>query len=228
MEKLNYEHPKDQIVEFMKRIYGYGMTTTSGGNLSILDDNGDMWISPGGIDKGTLQREDIVCVKADGTIVGRHKPSSEYPFHRAVYKMRRDVRALLHAHPPALVSFSVAGKIPNTYVHPTAKRICGTVGYAPYEVPGSEALGKNVAAAFAAGHSTILLENHGACCVGATLLQAFQRFETLDFCARLINSAIQTGEPKYLTETDLEFHGLDRNNDFHPFMPDFHSKCATK
>ncbi len=223
MEKINYAHPKDQIVEFMKRIYGYGMTTTSGGNLSILDDNGDMWISPGGIDKGTLQREDIVCVKADGTIVGRHKPSSEYPFHRAVYKMRRDVRALLHAHPPALVSFSVAGKIPNTYVHPTAKRICGTVGYAPYEVPGSEALGKNVAAAFAAGHSTILLENHGACCVGATLLQAFQRFETLDFCARLINSAIQTGDPKYLTETDLEFHGLDRNHEFHPFMPDFHS-----
>ena len=169
MEKINYAHPKDQIVEFMKRIYGYGMTTTSGGNLSILDDNGDMWISPGGIDKGTLQREDIVCVKADGTIVGRHKPSSEYPFHRAVYKMRRDVRALLHAHPPALVSFSVAGQIPNTYVHPTAKRICGTVGYAPYEVPGSEALGKNVAAAFAAGHSTILLENHGACCVGSTL-----------------------------------------------------------
>jgi L-fuculose-phosphate aldolase len=137
--------------------------------------------------------------------------------------MRRDVRALLHAHPPALVSFSVAGQIPNTYVHPTAKRICGTVGYAPYEVPGSEALGKNVAAAFAAGHSTILLENHGACCVGSTLLQAFQRFETLDFCARLISSAIRVGEPKYLNETDLEFHGLDRNHEFHPFMPDTHS-----
>ena len=216
----SFVHPCDQIVDIMKRLYGYGMTTTSGGNLSIMDANGDMWISPGGIDKGTLRREDIVCVKADGTIVGLHKPSSEFPFHRAIYKMRPDVKGILHAHPPTLVSFSVAGQVPNTLVHATAKNICGTVGYAPYEVPGSEALGKNVAAQFAAGHSTILLENHGACTAGATLLQAFQRFETLDFSARLILHACQLGTPHYLTETDVEFGNLDRNTEFHPFLPD--------
>lgn len=219
MENLNFVHPRDQIVEIMGRIYGYGMTTTSGGNLSILDPNGDMWISPAGVDKGTLRREDIICVKADGTIEGPHRPSSEYPFHRAIYKMRPDVKAILHAHPPALVSFSVAGQIPNTYVHPTAKQICGTVGYAPYEVPGSEALGKNVSAAFAQGHSTILLENHGACTAGATLLQAFQRFETLDFCARLITHAMTLGKPCSLNETDLEFHQVDRNFGFGEFLP---------
>ncbi len=223
MDRIDYIHPSDQIVEIMERIYGYGMTTTSGGNLSILDDDGDMWISPGGIDKGSLRREDIVCVKADGTIIGRHKPSSEFPFHRALYKIRPDVKAILHAHPPALVSFSIAGQIPNTNVHPTSKLICGTVGYAPYEVPGSEALGKNVAAAFAEGHSTILLENHGACTAGATLLQAFQRFETLDFCARLINCAIQLGKPHYLDETELEFSRIDRNNQFRPVPMDYHS-----
>lgn len=223
MEAINFEHPRDQIVEFMNRIYGYGMTTTSGGNLSIMDSSGDIWISPAGIDKGTLQREDIVCVKADGTIEGRHRPSSEYPFHRSVYEMRPDVKAILHAHPPMLVSFSVAGKIPNTQVFATAKDICGVVGYAPYEVPGSEALGRNVGAAFAAGHSTILLENHGACCAGATLLQAFQRFETLDFCARLINGAFRLGEPKYLTDTDMEFSHIDRNFRFVPFTPESRS-----
>ncbi|MGN0879183.1 MAG: class II aldolase/adducin family protein [Oligosphaeraceae bacterium] len=223
MEAINFEHPRDQIVEFMNRIYGYGMTTTSGGNLSIMDSSGDIWISPAGIDKGTLQREDIVCVKADGTIEGRHRPSSEYPFHRSVYEMRPDVKAILHAHPPMLVSFSVAGKIPNTQVFATAKDICGVVGYAPYEVPGSEALGHNVGAAFAAGHSTILLENHGACCAGATLLQAFQRFETLDFCARLINGAFRLGEPKYLSDTDMEFSHIDRNFRFVPFTPECRS-----
>lgn len=222
MEAINFEHPRDQIVEFMQRIYGYGMTTTSGGNLSIMDSSGDMWISPAGIDKGTLTREDIVCVKADGSIEGRHRPSSEFPFHSSIYKMRPDVKAILHAHPPMLVSFSVAGKIPNTQVFATAKNICGNVGYAPYEVPGSEALGKNVGAAFAQGHSTILLENHGACCAGATLLQAFQRFETLDFCARLINHAYRLGEPKYLTDTDLEFSQINRNHQFVPFTPDQH------
>lgn len=220
MEAINFEHPRDQIVEFMNRIYGYGMTTTSGGNLSIMDSTGNMWISPAGIDKGTLQRDDIVCVKADGSIEGVHRPSSEFPFHRSIYKMRPDVKAILHAHPPMLVSFSVAGKIPNTNVFATARKICGTVGYAPYEVPGSEALGRNVGAAFAEGHSTILLENHGACCAGSTLLQAFQRFETLDFCARLINGAFRLGEPKYLSDMDLEFSQIDRNFKFIPFSPD--------
>ena len=132
MENMNFTHPKDQIVDIMQRIYGYGMTTTSGGNLSIMDADGDMWISPGSVDKGTLRREDIICVKANGEVVGPHKPSSEFPFHRAIYKLRPDVMAILHAHPPALVSFSVAGRIPDTSIHATAKMICGTVGYAPY------------------------------------------------------------------------------------------------
>ncbi len=52
-------HPADQLVTIMERIYSYGMTTTSGGNLSILDDNGDIWITPGGVDKGSLTRKDI-------------------------------------------------------------------------------------------------------------------------------------------------------------------------
>ena len=223
MEKICYAHPRDQIVEFMQRIYGYGMTTTSGGNLSILDAEGNMWISPGGIDKGTLRREDIVCVRPDGSVEGIHKPSSEFPFHRAIYNMRPDVKAILHAHPPALVSFSVAAKLPNTAVHPTINKVCGTVGYAKYEVPGSEALGKNVAAAFAAGHSTILLENHGACTAGATLLQAFQRFETLDFCARLILRSSRLGETKYLTDTQIEFSNIDRNGEFTAFVPESHT-----
>ncbi|MBQ9368283.1 MAG: class II aldolase/adducin family protein [Victivallales bacterium] len=221
MENVMFEHPRDQIVEIMQRIYGYGMTTTSGGNLSVLDSSGNIWISPASIDKGTLQRDDIVCMTPDGECIGRHRPSSEYPFHRAIYKNRPDIKAILHAHPPALVSFSVAGQIPNTSVHSTIKQVCGTVGYAAYEVPGSEALGKSVSDAFAQGHSTILLENHGACCVGATLLRAFQRFETLDFCARLICSSIQLGKkPFYLSETDIEFNQVDRNLNFHPFIPD--------
>ena len=80
--------PADQLVMIMERIYGYGMTTTSGGNLSILDENGDIWITPGGVDKGSLTRDDMVCVKSDGTIVGKHKPSSEFPFHKMMYETR--------------------------------------------------------------------------------------------------------------------------------------------
>ena len=92
--KFDLLPPREQIVTIMKRIYGYSMTTTSGGNLSLLDSNGDVWITPAGIDKGALTPEDIVCVKADGTVEGTHSPSSEYPFHRAIYAMRPDFRAI--------------------------------------------------------------------------------------------------------------------------------------
>ena len=79
--KFELLHPKDQLVMMMDRIYRYGLTTTSGGNISILDGDGDIWITPGGIDKGSLTREDIVCVKPDGTVLSKHKPSVELPFH---------------------------------------------------------------------------------------------------------------------------------------------------
>src|SRR5208283_4251013 len=96
-------HPKDDILRTIERIYRYRMTTTSGGNLSIREPNGDIWITPASLDKGGLRREDIVCVKADGSILGAHKPSSEFPFHRAVYERRPDLAAVVHAHPVALV-----------------------------------------------------------------------------------------------------------------------------
>ena len=193
MSCSQYVHPSDQIVEFMQRIYDHGMTTTSGGNLSIMDENGDMWISPGGIDKGSLRREDIVCVRADGTIEGIHKPSSEYPFHRAMYRIRPEIKAIVHAHPPALVSFSIAGKVPDTAVLAEAARICGEPGFAPYEVPGSEALGRNIAEVFRRGHRAVLLENHGVVVGGASLPETFACFEMLDFTARALYQATLLG-----------------------------------
>src|SRR4051812_2072894 len=60
-------HPRDEIIDTMQRIYSYKMTTTSGGNISIRDAADDIWITPARIDKGSLTRWDIVCLRADGT-----------------------------------------------------------------------------------------------------------------------------------------------------------------
>ena len=87
-------HPADQLVMIMNRIYYYGMTTTSGGNLSIKDDNGDIWITPSGIDKGNLTRADMCQVKPDGTVIGPHKPSVELPFHSEIYRRRPDLKGI--------------------------------------------------------------------------------------------------------------------------------------
>ncbi|MAP09897.1 MAG: aldolase, partial [Rhodopirellula sp.] len=80
------QHPRDRIMQTMDRIYRYRMTTTSGGNLSIRDSEGNIWITPARVDKGNLTRNDIICVRADGSVDGPHPPSSEFPFHKAIYE----------------------------------------------------------------------------------------------------------------------------------------------
>ena len=138
-------HPRDELAMTLDRIYNYKMTTTSGGNLSIKDDHGDIWITPARVDKGQLSPKDIVCVKPDGTLVGPHPPSSEFPFHKAIYEARPDIASIVHAHPMALVAFSCAQKTPDTKVFPTAWNTNGLVGFAEYGVPGSEDLGTKIA-----------------------------------------------------------------------------------
>jgi L-fuculose-phosphate aldolase len=202
---MNFQllHPRDQLVAIMNRIYHNGMTTLSGGNLSIRDSNGDIWITPSGVDKGELTTKDIVCVKTDGTLDGSHRPSSEYAFHNAIYQRRPDLSAIVHAHPPALVSFSIGREVPDTRIIPQANRVCGPVGYAPYALPGSEKLGENIATTFAAGHNIVILENHGVAAAGTSLLDAFQRLETLDFCARTLIRAGSLGTIQTLSEPAL-------------------------
>lgn len=203
---LDMLHPADQLVMFMERIYGYGMTTTSGGNLSILDDNGDIWITPGSIDKGSLTRNDMVRITPDGEIIGNHKPSSEYPFHQHIYKARPDIKAVLHAHPPALVAFSIVRKLPHTSLIPNVKFSCGEIGMAKYGLPGSTDLGDKIAAEFSKGFNTVLLENHGVVIGAKSMFDAFKSFETLDFSARLEIDANNIGTPKTLTAEQIDWY----------------------
>ncbi len=206
---MNFQllHPADQLVMIMERIYEYGMTTTSGGNLSILDDNGDIWITPGSVDKGSLTRNDIIQVKSDGTVVGIHKPSSEYPVHERIYRTRPDIKAILHAHPPALVAFSIVRQIPEVKLIPNVSQICGTVSIAPYDVPGSLGLSKKIAAEFAKGHNVVELENHGVFLGAEDLFRAFMAFETLDFCARLEIDARYIGQVRTLSDKAIQLSG---------------------
>lgn len=213
-------HPAEQISIIIGRIYRSGMTTTSGGNLSIMDGNGDMWITPAGIDKGSLRPEDIMCVKADGTIVGPHRPSSEYPFHKAIYKMNPKARSVIHAHPPGLVTFSVVHKIPDTSIIPQARAVCGPVGFAEYALPGSELLGKKIVEEFRKNpdYKAVIMENHGVVLYGEDIADAYQRFETLELCARTILNAKTLGEPKYLTADQITRHEMAVNTPFEHFM----------
>lgn len=197
-------HPREQIIKIINRIYTRVMTTTSGGNISIKDEDGNIWITPSAIDKGTLGTSDVVRIKPNGEIIGKHKPSSEFPFHKAIYDVRPDIKSVIHAHPPALVSFSIVHQLPNTNVIPQAKNICGPIGYAKYKLPGSDKLGDVIAAEFDKGHKAVIMENHGIVLGGTDLDDAYQRFETLEFCASTLLYAQMVGEPTYLKDTQIK------------------------
>ena len=203
MTERDIIHPADRLVAAMERIYSYRMTTTSGGNLSIRDGDGTVWITPARVDKGALRREDIVAVRADGTVEGSHKPSSELPFHLGIYAARPDLRGIVHAHPVALVAFSICGKAPDTRLFPKSHAICGEVGFAGYALPGSRLLGERIAEVFAGGPSCVMLENHGVVVGGEDFQTAFTRFETLEFTAKTLIKAGALGGAKVLDPTRI-------------------------
>lgn len=199
--RLEMMHPADQLVVTMNRIYHGGMTTTSGGNLSILDSNGDIWITPGGVDKGALTRADIIRIKPDGQLEGNHNPSLETSFHKSAYKARSDIRAVLHAHSPALVAFSMMHRLPDTSLIPNTHIVCGKITLAPYAMMGSEELGEILAKEFADGSRVVIMENHGVTVAAESMAQAYRVFETLEFAARTQLLAMRLGPTRQL---DLE------------------------
>ncbi|QEG00301.1 L-fuculose phosphate aldolase [Stieleria maiorica] len=214
----NVIHPRDEIMQTMDRIYRYRMTTTSGGNLSIRDASGDIWISPARVDKGNLTRRDIIRVRGDGSVDGPHPPSSEFPFHKAIYDARPDVRSVVHAHPVALVAFSICRQTPDTRLFHQAYSVCGKLGFAPYACPGSKQLGANIAASFAEGADSVILENHGVVVAGDSLSDAFKRFEAFEFAGKTLIKAAALGNVNLLDDRQLA-QAAGRSVDFESFDP---------
>jgi L-fuculose-phosphate aldolase len=201
-------HPREELVATMQRIYRYHMTTTSGGNLSILDPDGSIWITPARVDKGALAPGDVVRVWPDGRQEGVHPPSSELPFHREIYRRRPDLRAIVHAHPGALVAYSICRRLPDTRVQSHVYAVCGKLAIAPYACPGTQALGDSIASTFATGADCVLLENHGIVVGGGDLRDAFQRFETLEFAAQTLIKAAALGPTRVLPPEALAVHTM--------------------
>ncbi|MCL1795319.1 MAG: class II aldolase/adducin family protein [Clostridia bacterium] len=216
-------HPADQLAMIMQRIYAYGLTTTSGGNLSIRDENGDIWITPSGVDKGALTRADIIRIQRDGEVVGIHRPSVESPFHLEIYRIRPDIKAIIHAHPPALVAFSLARQVPPMRLTPDIRLVCGEVTMAAYDVPGSAALGEKIAKRFSEGSQTVMMENHGCVCGAEDLFRAFMAFETLDFAARLAIYANKLGASRVLTDEQIAQSSAKTHPKLDAFIPSFYS-----
>ena len=201
--KLFNLSPAEQIASVMRRVYDLGLTTATGGNISMMDEHGDIWITPKGFDKGSLTAEDIVCVHPDGTFTGKHEPSSEIFFHRATYRARSDFRAVVHAHPVYCIAFSLTRTLPRVDLLPDTLSRCKHMRLSKYAMMGSPELGENMFAEFSRGADVVFLENHGVCVGGTNLLEAYQLFETIEFAAKLDLLSRKIGAPRALTGEQL-------------------------
>ncbi|NWK56699.1 class II aldolase/adducin family protein [Verrucomicrobiaceae bacterium N1E253] len=186
----------DILADAIHRVYRAGMTTTSGGNFSLCEEDGGIWITPAGVDKGSLVPDDMVKVAADGSLEGKHRPSSEFPIHRQVYEKREDLGAVIHAHPPALVAYALARQEPDLAMMPTVSELCGRTCFADYRLPGSEMLGQVVADGFATGANVVVMGNHGVAVGGKDMQQAYNRLLAAEFCAQALLDARTLGGAK--------------------------------
>lgn len=187
----------------MRRVYDRGLTTATGGNISLMDEGGDIWITPKGYDKGSLTAEDIVCVHPDGSYDGRHAPSSEIFFHRATYRARPDFRAVVHAHPVFCIAFSLTRSLPRVDLLPDTLSACRHMRFSKYAIMGSPELGENMYTEFSKGADVVFLENHGVCVGGKNLLAAYHLFETIEFAAKLDLLSRKLGTPRVIEPEQL-------------------------
>ncbi|MBN1158435.1 MAG: class II aldolase/adducin family protein [Bacteroidales bacterium] len=182
------EEPDDirkEVAFYMRRLYKKGLTTSLGGNVSVKLQHG-IFITPSSIDKGRVRKKQIGFLSFED---GNHhasifKPAIESAMHLALYKIRPDIRAVVHAHPPLASTFTAMKLKINCHLIAEATAVLGAPAVAGYAIMGSETLANNVA--MAASHANvILLENHGVVCLGEHLLSAFNRLEVLEGAAKM-------------------------------------------
>ncbi len=175
---------RETIAAFMRRLYERGLTTTSGGNLSMREGS-VVCITPSASDKGAMAADEVGVADLDGKILGRpFKPSIETRMHLEIYKARPDVSAIVHAHPPMCSAFAATGASIDTSLLSESYAILGRVAYAPYRKMGSIELASAVASASLASNC-VMMRNHGALAVGRSMLEAFDRLEVLEAAAKV-------------------------------------------
>ena len=194
---------KNKIIEIGKKLDLKGFAPGISGNISVRTKKG-LLISASGKKLSELDENAIVEIDFDGNILdGNCKPSSEKNLHSAIYKIRPDINAVIHCHSPKTATLAAC------HIPMDKKLLADCVFYlkeiplAPYAMPGSEQLVKNVAPLFKKYHA-VLLANHGIIIGAKDLDNAFYLTETAEFNAEVYINAGIIGAPKTLSLNDVE------------------------
>jgi L-fuculose-phosphate aldolase len=174
------------------------------GNISVRISEDRVLCTRHGADKGDLGIDDIVVCSMDGKKVGGNgDPTSEIAMHWMAYRERPDIRAVIHAHPPAATAFAAASVPLDSLMLPEMVVMLGSVALVPYATPGTEELAEQLKL-YLENHDVLLLENHGALTVGSDLQQAALRMELLEHNAQITLNVRQIGKPFVLASSELD------------------------
>ncbi len=197
---------KKQIIEVGRRIYQNGFVAANDGNISVKISDNEFLCTPTGVSKGFMTMDMICKVDGDGKVLsasGPYRPSSEIKMHLRVYKLRPDVKSVVHAHPPYATSHAIAG-IPLTEpIMPEAVIALGCVPIAEYGTPSTNEI-PDAVEKYLQYYDAVLLENHGALTYSDSLMNAYFKMESLEFYAKLMTISKMLGGAKVLNPEQVE------------------------
>jgi len=195
---------RQEIIDIGQRIYDRGLATGTDGNISYRASKDHLLITASGTCLGQLKPDDILAVDYSGNALStERRPSSELPMHLAAYRLRPDINAVIHAHPPTATGFSIAGLSLAAPVIPEIVMTLGEIPTAPYATPSSEE-GALALAELVTRHDAILLDRHGAITVGSTLEEAFYKMEKVEYTAMVTLTAWLLGKTELLSPEQVE------------------------
>lgn len=185
-------------------MYNRGYAAANDGNMSARLENGTVLITPTLICKGFMKPDDLIIINMEGKLLeGAKKPSSESDFHLKIYRDRPDVMSVCHAHPPYATGFAVAGIPLDKMVLPEVIIRLGIVPVARYGTPGHSDLYDRISEHLK-DHDAFLLANHGALTVGHSVMDAYDKMETLEQAAKIQFVAHQLGKVNTLPKEDVD------------------------
>ncbi len=195
---------RNEIIDVGKRMYDRGFVASNDGNISARIDSEKILITPTGVSKGFMKPDDLIIVDMEGKLLsGNKKQSSESNMHLQVYKNRPDVNSVCHSHPPYATGFAVAGIPMDAMVLPEVIITLGIIPVVEYGTTGSEEL-YDAISKYVKDYDAFLLANHGAMSVGNSVLNAYNKMETIEHSAKIQFIARQLGKMNTLNKKQVE------------------------
>ncbi len=191
------------ICEVGRRLYLLGFVAAAAGNISTRIGDDRVLCTPTGVSKGFMTEEMLgVCDLEGNKVVGDLEMSSEILMHLEIYKVRRDVDAVVHAHPPTATGFAAAGLDLPACVLPEIVVGLGAIPLAPYGTPGGPEIFEPMRS-FVEKHDAVLLANHGAVALGRDVMDAHFKMEMIEHFARIALVSHQLGGANTLTREQV-------------------------